>query len=143
MTRVDFYFNATDKFDVMRKLASKAVAVGQYVLINANSSAHAKEMDRLLWTTQPLSFLPHVLCEHVLASDTPVLIGQTPEFLARPDVVINMASAVPEWLPRFDRLLDVVSQDPEDKELARYRFRFLKDQGYQITVHDLVSSARS
>jgi len=140
MTRVDFYFNASNKFEVMRKLASKAMLADQYVLINAEDSVHAKELDRLLWTSQPLSFLPHVLTEHVLASATSVLIGQTPYSIARPDVVINMACAIPVWFSRFDRLLDIVSQDPEDKALARHRFRFLKDNGYDIAVHDLQAS---
>ena len=59
MTRIDFYFNAPSKNDVARKLATKAFAAGQNVLVYAPDPEQAKELDTLFWTAQQLSFLPH------------------------------------------------------------------------------------
>jgi len=140
MTRIDFYINASNKAEVARKLAVKALSAGQYVLVFTLNAKLARELDSAFWQNPPRSFVPHALCNDRLASDTPILIGHDPARLLRSDVVINLDDALPEWFSRFDRLLDIVGQDPIDKELARLRFRSLKDKGYSLDVHDLEAS---
>jgi DNA polymerase-3 subunit chi len=38
---------------------------------------------------------------------------------------------------RFQRLVEIVGRDDEDREAARARFRFYRDRGYEIVNHDL------
>jgi DNA polymerase-3 subunit chi len=87
-----------------------------------------------------LSFLPHVLCGHRLADKTPILIGDNPGKMLRPDVLINLDVETPEWFARFSRLLEIVTEDLQDKEMARRRFRYFKERGYSLDVHDLKAS---
>lgn len=137
MTRVDFYFNAADKLDVARKLAGKVFHAGQQALLYTADERLAHELDATVWTRDKLSFVPHVRCGHPLAKETPLLIGTDAEALASPDVLINLDAVTPPCFGRFERLLEVVSQDPEDRRLARERFRYYKDRGYELKTHDL------
>ncbi len=137
MTRIDFYFNAPSKTDVARKLAAKAFNAGQQVLVYTRDAAIAQELDTAFWTAQQLSFLPHVRCGHPLARQTPILIGGDPDELASADILISLDDEPPEFFGRFQRLLEVVSTDPGDRERARQRFRFFKGRGYELATHDL------
>ncbi len=140
MTRIDFYFNAPNKAEVARKLACKAINSGSHVLIFIPDESRARDLDAYFWTSPQLSFLPHARCHHQLADRTPILIGDDPGKLARPDVLINLASEIPDWFSRFDRLLEIVTEDSSDKELARIRFRYYKERGYSLSDHDLTAS---
>lgn len=141
VTRITFYFNAPDKLDVARKLAAKAFEQGQQALVYTPDAAQAQAADQRFWTAQPLSFLPHVRCGHPLAADTPILIGDNPDALKSPDVLINLAAEPPAFFARFERLLEVVTADPEDRERARARFRHFKERGYALDTHDLAAGA--
>jgi DNA polymerase-3 subunit chi len=138
MTRIDFYLNAANKADVVRKLVVKALAADKYMFILTRDDAEKKYLDSFFWTSLPYSFLPHVCSEHVMANKTPVLLGRDPGKLYRPDILINFAGEIPEWLARFNRLLEVVTDDLHDKESARTRYRNYKSMGYQVEVHDLL-----
>ncbi|MBU1664112.1 MAG: DNA polymerase III subunit chi, partial [Gammaproteobacteria bacterium] len=47
----------------------------------------------------------------------------------------------PEFFGRFQRLLEVVSTEPGDRERARERFRFFKGRGYELATHDLAEKS--
>lgn len=137
VTRITFYFNAPDKLDVARKLAAKAFQSGQHALVYTADPAQALAADQSFWTAQQLSFLPHVRCDHPLASETPILIGGAPDMLRKADVLINLDQEPPAFFGRFERLLEIVTPDPADRERARDRFRFFKERGYALDTHDL------
>lgn len=137
VTRITFYFNAPDKLDVARKLAAKVFQSGQHALVYTADPAQAQAADQSFWTAQQLSFLPHVRCDHPLASETPILIGGDPDMLSKADVLINLDQEPPAFFGRFDRLLEIVTPDPADRERARERFRYFKERGYALDTHDL------
>lgn len=137
MTRVEFYHNARDKADVARKLAAKAFAAGQCALLYTRDERLAAELDSDLWTRQQLSFLPHVRCGHPRAAQTPVLIGDDPAPMASPDLLINLAAEAPSCFSRFERVIEVVTEDEADRQAARDRYRFYRERGYELKVVDL------
>jgi len=75
MTSIDFYFNAGDRLGVACRLAGKALQQKKRVLIYAPQQEMAQKIDRLLWTSQAVSFIPHCHAHDTLAADTPVLIA--------------------------------------------------------------------
>ena len=140
MTRVDFYFNASGKAEVARRLATKAFQAGQQALVYTCQPARGQELDTLFWTAQQLSFLPHVRCGHPLARQTPVLIGEDPDELARADVLINLEDETPPFFSRFGRLMEIVTTDESDRARARARLRFFRERGYEVETHDLAAA---
>jgi len=136
-TRITFYFNAPDKRDGARKLAAKAYQGGRHTLVYTADPAQAQAVDQSFWTAQHLTFLPHVPCGHPLAHETPILIGADPNALVSADVLINLDSEPPGFFGRFERLLEIVTMDPDDRERGRARFRFFRERGYTLDTHDL------
>jgi len=137
MTRVDFYFNASDKIDVMTKLLYKSVNSGFHVFVHMRDTIMLHQFDKYLWQSRPLLFLPHVLSDHPLAAQTPVVIGPDPGSISKFDILINYEPLIPDYFSRFDRFLEVVSEDADDRELSRAHFRFFKQSGCPVFSHDL------
>jgi DNA polymerase-3 subunit chi len=54
--------------------------------------------------------------------------------------MLNLHEESPPAFSRFERLIEVVGRDDEDRQRARNRFRFYRDRGYEIHHHDLSKS---
>jgi DNA polymerase-3 subunit chi len=141
MTSIDFYFNAADKLQVACRLAGKAVAQGKRLLIYAPQTDTAQRVDRMLWTWQATGFVPHCGAQDPLASETPVLIATAAQAVATCEVLLNLAPDTPPAFERYERLLELVAQDDEDRRAARERYKFYRQRGYRIADHDLGGDA--
>lgn len=137
MTSISFYSHATDKLAVARQLATKAWSQKLNVLIYAPDEDIAERIDRLLWTQPALSFVPHCQERDPLSAITPVIIGKSADNLASADVLINLGSEPPPVFSRFDRLVEIVTDDEADLQQGRQRYKYYKDRGYELTNHDL------
>jgi DNA polymerase-3 subunit chi len=142
VTSIDFYFNAEDRLQVACRLAGKALAQRKRMLMYAPDSELAGRIDRMLWISPAIGFVPHCAAHDPLAPDTPVLIGagELPEALGC-DVILNLAADCPPHFERFDRLLEIVGLADEERDAGRSRYRFYQQRGYKITNHDLAKSA--
>ncbi len=137
MTEVTFYTHVANKLTVVRQLVSKARDQKQNVLIYAPDRAVAAEIDRLLWTQPVQGFIPHCLDSDSLAASTPVLIGTSADALASADVIINLSDEPPSVFSRFNRLMEIVTDEASDVTLGRQRYRYYKDRGYELVNHDM------
>jgi DNA polymerase-3 subunit chi len=140
MTSIDFYFNAEDRLQVACRLAGKALAQNQRMLIYAPQPEAASRIDKLLWTWPAIGFVPHCAAQDPLAADTPVLIAAGEETPSACELLLNLSSDCPPHFERFERLLEVVSADEEERKAGRGRYRYYLDRGYKISNHDLAGS---
>lgn len=142
MTEVAFHFNAPDKVGYACRLLRKAVASGARVVVTGEP-ALLRTLDVALWSFSPLDFIAH--CHNpkdatmrdasavVLADSLPEL---APDMAQRP-VLLNLGQEVPAGFERFERLIEVVTLQDEDRASARGRWRHYADRGYAIKRHDL------
>ena len=137
MTEITFYTFADSPLDVARRVAAKAHGQGKQVMIYAPDAAVADAVDRLLWTTPALGFVPHCRDSDALAGETPVLIGANADALRHADVMINLHTEQPPTFARFERLVEIVGQDDAGREQGRARYRFYQTRGYTLKTHDL------
>ena len=137
MTEIIFYTFADNPLDVARRVAAKAHGQGRQVMIYAPDPATADAIDRLLWTTPTLSFVPHCRDSDALAGETPVLIGTRTDTLRSADVMINLHAEQPPAFARFERLVEIIGQDDAGREQGRERYRFYQARGYALQTHDL------
>ena len=137
MTEIIFYTFADNPLDVARRVAAKAHGQGRQVMIYAPDPATADAIDRLLWTTPALSFVPHCRDSDALAGETPVLIGTRTDTLRSADVMINLHAEQPPAFARFERLVEIIGQDDAGREQGRERYRFYQARGYALQTHDL------
>lgn len=138
MTEVAFHFNAPDKLAYACRLLRKAVANGSRVVVTAPAD-DLKQLDTLLWTFSQLDFVPHALQigDARVVAASPVILSESVANAPHQQVLLNLGPQVPEGFERFERLIEVVSLDEADRELARSRWKHYADRGYAITRHDL------
>jgi len=141
MTRVDFYILGSseprERERFACRLADKAYRLGHSVFIHAGSQRQARLLDDLLWTFQQNSFVPHALYHEAGDEPPPVLLGHDAEPDAGLEVLINLAPEVPLFFSRFERVAELVDQDPEVRSLGRGRYSFYKERGYPLETHNL------
>ncbi len=137
MTQIDFYTHVEDKLKTACALSATAFARGLKVTVFCPDPETAHRFDRMLWTTPAIGFVPHCAPEDALAPVTPVIVDCRGETLTHDEVLLNLRTEWPPFFSRFQRLIEIVSLDDEDRARARERFRFYRDRGYEIRTHDL------
>jgi DNA polymerase III subunit chi len=140
MTRIDFYSNAEPKLQVACQLVAKVVREQLQVIVYSPDQNTARAFDKLLWTYQAIGFVPHCLASDALTSETPVVIASDDSEMAHYRVLLNLHAEYPPAFSRFERLIELVGTDDDDRQRARSRFRFYRDRGYEIQHHDLAKS---
>ena len=137
MTRVDFHFNVPDKLGYGCRLIRKVRQAGHRAVVYCDDRRQLDRFDQALWTFVPLSFIAHARADDRLAPRTPVLLTDRVCELPHHDVLINLGSDTPEFFSRFERLVEIVTIDENDRASGRSRFRFYKDRGYPLSTHEV------
>ncbi|WP_027816643.1 DNA polymerase III subunit chi [Paraburkholderia bannensis] len=131
MTRIDFHTNVGDALLYACRLVRKAYLADQQVVVLAEP-ARLRTFDELLWTYSPLEFVPHCMADSALAAQTPIVLAADLERAPHHRVLLNLGAAVPPQFARFERLLEVVGDAPEELASGRERYRFYRDRGYTL-----------
>jgi len=134
MTRIDFYSNAEPKLQVACRLVARIVQQGLRVFVYAPDENTARTFDNLLRTYQAV---PSCAGHHALSSEIPVVIASEDVEIMHHEIMINLHPDSPPSFSRFERLIELVGLDDDDRQLARSRFRFYRDRGYEINHYDL------
>ena len=147
LTEVEFHTRVADRVDFACRLLRKASRHGARVLVTAPEDVLA-ELDRALWVFEEREFLPHVR----MPGARPAVAARTPVWLARdatlpgvpgtPRLLLNLGAEAPADLAALDRVIEVVSAEPDDAEAGRQRWRAYKAAGLDIKHHAAVGSAR-
>jgi DNA polymerase III subunit chi len=132
MTRIVFYFNVSDKRQLISDLVASALGKHRQVTIFEDDVDKANKLSQDLWKNRPESFLPNILIDHALAADTPVVVHWRDNQLLQDDMLINLTANEPIFFSRFTQLVELVSDDEQDKVSARARYKFYRDRGYEI-----------
>ena len=141
MTEVDFYVlkdkapKAGEQFTC--RLTEKIFKEGHQVYINTASEQQLQQLDDLLWSFRPGSFLPHAVYMSEDPEAAPILLGHATEPEGPSDVLVNLAEDIPAYFSRFSRVTELVSGNEAQRDAARARYRFYKDRGYPVRSHQL------
>lgn len=141
MTEVAFHFNVPDKLGYACRLVRKATGAGSRVVVTGES-ALLRSLDTELWTFSALEFIPHchaATAEAAVVTASPVVLADSPRGTPHQEVLVNLGGRVPEGFERFERLIELVSRDDEDRQQARQRWKHYADRGYAIAKHDLAA----
>ncbi|OGA38988.1 MAG: DNA polymerase III subunit chi, partial [Betaproteobacteria bacterium RIFCSPLOWO2_12_FULL_62_13] len=136
MTQIDFYTHVEDKLRTACRLASKAFSHWMRVMVCCPDADTARRFDRVLWTTPAISFIPHCLASDPLAPVTPIIVDYDGTEPLHDEVLLNLQAERPPLFSRYQRLIEIVSLDVEDQRVARERYKFYRDRGYEIRTHN-------
>ena len=134
MTRVDFHSKVPDKLVYACRLVRKARAANMHVVVFTRDRQQLEALDEALWTFSEQDFLPHVMADDALASQTPVILTADAEAaLPHHQILINLSGETPAHFARFERLFEVISTDEDDLAAGRERYRQYQQRGYPLT----------
>jgi len=143
-SQVDFAFGAPDRLRTACQIARKRYLEGERLVVYCRDGARLTAFDRMLWAFDDTSFVPHVRADDPLAAETPVVLTAGPPEAARAAMggqtqpwLLNLDDDCPPGCASFARIMEVVSDDPAERQVARQRWRAYQSQGLQLKAHDL------
>lgn len=138
MTQLAFHFNAADKLAYTCRLLRKATASGARLSVTGSAEVLAR-LDQELWTFSATEFLPHcgIDASAGMLQKTPIVLTQALHATPNQDLLVNLGEQIPAGFEGFARIIEVVSQDDNDRRLARLRWKQYVKYGLHPAQHDL------
>ena len=134
MTRIDFHSKVQDKIHYTCRLIRKARAAQCRIIVFDNDKEQLALLNEALWTFSDTDFLPHVLFNDPLMMQTPIILTEDDRAVfPHHELLINLTRNAPEDFLRFARVIEVISEDPQELLAGRERYRHYQQQGIALT----------
>jgi DNA polymerase-3 subunit chi len=144
MTDITFHFNVPDRLAYSCRLLRKAYQKGALVVVTGEPGT-LTQLDDLLWSVSPVDFVPH--CRSTAVASTvaasAVILAESLTGIDRSDVLINLGQALPMEFERFERCIEVVTGDEQDRSAARQRWKHYASRGYVLNKHDFATATEA
>lgn len=140
MKKADFYIlaGADDESRqlFLGKLLSRIMRTEMEVYLYCTDHYSAQKMSEYLWQFQPTSFLANRLINEEVQAR--ISIGW-PELHQPPhrQVIINLTSQIPDDAAQFERIAEIVTQQPESLVASRERYKRYRSEGFEIQHNDM------
>lgn len=137
MTQIEFHFNAPDKLAYTCRLLRKGTSQNQRLFVVGQEDV-LKHLDVALWSVAPHDFVSHCQASEAhLRSHSAVILATRLETVAGVQTAVNLGPDLPEGFEGFERLIEVVSDDPADRLQARVRWKQYTALGHTLQRRDL------
>ena len=133
MTNIKFFFNVESKINLVFSLLPERLNKKRNSLIYCSNDIQLNHLSDKLWGDSSDSFFPHEENNHHNLNKI-TLSNKSIEWMD--DTIINISSQMVDGFNRYLNLFEIVSIEEEDKKLARIRFQYFKDCGYNIQSID-------
>ncbi|WP_419418955.1 DNA polymerase III subunit chi [Legionella sp. D16C41] len=138
--RVDFYLMTSADIKahwlLACRLVEKAYLRQHNVFVYCKNKEDAEHIDELLWTFKDDSFIPHHLQGEGLKPPPPIQIGYE-EPKGFNDILLNLSDDVPPFHLRFSRIIEIVLNSEQAKELSRDHYRLYRSKQYNLQTHTI------
>lgn len=143
MTEVAFHTGVTDKLGYTCRLLRKAWRQGARV-VATGAPEDLGRLDTMLWIFEQEEFVPHARLRAgepmaPMMARTPVWLADQPGAVmsdaADRRVLVNLGPGVVSGFERFARVLEIVSDDPDDVQQGRQRWRHYQAAGLVPKLH--------
>ena len=127
MTEVAFHTQLPDKLGYTCRLLRKAWRQGLRVAV-VGQPEQLGRLDQALWMFEQEEFVPHLRLRTgqpmpAAAARTPICLLDDGRLDVQASVLVNLGPEFPVGVERFGRVVEVVSTDLGDVELARPRWK--------------------
>lgn len=142
MPQVEFHHGISDKQAYACRLLRKASRAGVQLVVTGDA-ATLQSLDRMLWVFDEQEFLPHVLSTGGVRlperlHGTPIWLSDDPASApGQRSVLVNLGRDVPPGADGFERLFDLVSSQPDDRQEGRARWKAYAARGWEVRPHEV------
>lgn len=135
MTEIGFYHLTTSPLErALPKLLEKVLERGFRVLIMAGNDEQVDQLNELLWTYDPDSFLPHGSLRDGNEALQPILLSAEDSNPNDANVLVVLNGQQPTSLSSYERVIDMFNGNHEASvQSARSRWKQQKDAGHLLT----------
>lgn len=144
MTQVDFYSlqesTVQARLHFACRLTEKAWTHGMKVWLQVTDRATAEELDNLLWSFRPDSFIPHATTDTMAdleGEEVPVIIGYSEVCQVPTGLLINLGTGIPAFFDKFDRVAEIVIEQDQVKQESREHWKQFRASGIEPELHRL------
>lgn len=137
---VSFYTGVSDRLHFATRLLRKAYGSGAQVLVLGPASLLAR-LDAALWAQEPTDFIPHLLAregvDEALLRATPIVLAERQDAAPHCRTVLNLGADFMADVAALDRVLEVLSGEPEQVQAGRRRYKAYREMGLDIKHHEV------
>jgi DNA polymerase-3 subunit chi len=138
-TPVAFHAGLADKLGYACRLLRKAYRQGATVVV-CGAADDLDRLDALIWTFDPTEFIPHRRLRSGPPSApryarTPIWLADVGAVPPPAEVLVNLSSGIAPGIERYQRVIELVSTDPDDRAAGRRRWQTYKAGGSEPTLH--------
>lgn len=148
MLRVDFAFDAHDRVTQAVRTTLRQVGRGTPIMVFCDDDRRLTQYSQQLWSQQDdTQFVAHEKLETDATQGLLVYLlsqKQWPQLANKMSTapyqhswLLNLDDSPPPEVALFERVLEIVSQEPQAREQARERWRYYQELGAQIHSHRL------
>ncbi|MDH2431981.1 DNA polymerase III subunit chi [Pokkaliibacter sp. MBI-7] len=141
LQRVDFYIlnshQDQDRWRILGTLLGRQWLKGHRFHIHCRDQNECEELDSFLWQSDITDFLPHHRLDKEFAGDSPITLGHPQSWPEKRDILVNFDLHLPEAMHSFERVLEIVVQDPVWLDAQRDHYRQFKKMGLTPQIHKL------
>lgn len=141
MAEVSFYTGVADRLGFVCRLLRKASLSGATVAV-VGPTPLLDRLDQALWTFEATEFVPHLRLRAQGDAGrqevrSPILLSESAQLAVACRVLLNIGTELVPGFERYERVLEVVSQDPQQVQAGRLRFKHYKAQGHSVVHHEV------
>lgn len=148
LAEVTFHFNVANPVAYMCRLLYKAHQARLRTLLYA-PTAWVTQVDVALWQFKADEFIPHALlsARHpvtaAVQAHSPIWLADQLLSWPKAQVLVNAMPVphLPPLHPGYRKLIEVVSLDETERQMARQRWRAYQAGGYVLHRHDAATVA--
>ena len=137
--RVSFYIlkgeSARDALLFACRLTEKAWKLNLNIALYMSNKHDTDDMDALLWSFRETSFLPHSIADKNQQPDSSIILSDDETLLGKADLLINISHTLPEKLPNYGRIAEIVPDRDPERSHARQRFKDYRQMGHPLDSH--------
>lgn len=138
MEQIDFYILPNDNpLPFTCRLLEKAYKQNHQIYVCANSKTQAEQLNDMLWTFNDISFVPHHLISENGHQSSPIVIGFEEQAPVHDDIYVTLSDELPDTAEKFERVIFIVPNIEEHKQIARKNYKELTDKGYNVQIHKM------
>lgn len=137
MSNVSFYVlesaSINDLYKTVIRLSIKAYEAENQTLIYSNHTDLLAKIDDYLWTYSNTSFIPHIHIKTNEEADDidPIILASFEPTLPKKDLLIQLADNPLPNFQEYNRVIEILYNDPEYLAKGRERFKFYRRNGIE------------
>ncbi len=128
LPRINFYLlshnRSSDAFLFTCHLTEKAFRTGHKVYIQTKSEQQSAWLNKLLWTFNPESYIPHQLyTAQTSIANYPVIIGEKPPPAKTFSSLINICGQPSSFSTQVQRIFHIILNDDQPRSMGRIAYK--------------------